>query len=80
MPDGGVVGIRTDITALKRAQAESAAANDRTRRAMAELQGRNAALEERDRALHTQNVLFDAALNNMSHGLLMRQYPNWRLC
>lgn len=70
-PDGGVVGIRTDISALKHAQTDLAAANDRVQQAMSELQLRNAALMERDRALHTQNVLFDAALNNMPHGLLM---------
>ena len=70
-PTGEVVGIRTDITMLKQAQADLIDANDRAQRAMIELQGQNAALVERDQALGTQNVRFDAALNNMSHGLLM---------
>lgn len=48
--NGGIVGIRTDITEFKRVLAE---------------------LVERDKALLTQNELFDAAVNNMSHGLLM---------
>lgn len=69
--NGGVVGIRTDITAMKKALAELAAANERVHRTAAELQAHNAALLERDRALRTQNLLFDAALNNMPHGLLM---------
>jgi diguanylate cyclase (GGDEF)-like protein len=71
IPDGGTVGIRTDITDIKRAQANLAAANERARHAMEEVQQQNVALRERDRALHIQNVLFDAALNNMSQGLLM---------
>ncbi len=70
-PDGGVVGIRTDITALKQALARLAEANERAQEAMQEAQDQNAALLERDRALHIQNVLFDAALSNMSQGLLM---------
>ncbi len=68
---GGTVGIRTDITDLKRALSNLAAANERARHAMEEVQLQNIALRERDRALHIQNVLFDAALNNMSQGLLM---------
>jgi diguanylate cyclase (GGDEF)-like protein len=71
IPGGGSVGIRTDITDLKRAQSNLAAANERARHAMEEVQQQNVALRERDRALHIQNVLFDAALNNMSQGLLM---------
>jgi diguanylate cyclase (GGDEF)-like protein len=71
IPDGGTVGIRTDITDLKHALANLAAANERARHAMEEVQLQNLALRERDRALHIQNVLFDAALNNMSQGLLM---------
>ncbi len=71
MPDGGVVGIRTDITNLKQALSNLAAANERAGHAMEEVQLQNVALRERDRALHVQNVLFDAALNNMSQGLLM---------
>ncbi|MGY2051020.1 bifunctional diguanylate cyclase/phosphodiesterase [Methylobacterium sp. JK268] len=68
---GETVGIRTDITALKTALDDLAAANARAGRAMAEVQAQNAALVERDRTLRTQNLLFDAALGNMSHGLLM---------
>jgi diguanylate cyclase (GGDEF)-like protein len=70
-PSGGVVGIRTDITAVKRAQAELEEANLRVREMLAELRVQNAALTERDQAIRTQNVLFTAALNNMSQGLLM---------
>src|SRR5208337_963529 len=69
--DGGTVGIRTDITDLKAALAKLEAANQRAQQAVEEVQSQNAALRERDRALHIQNVLFDAALNNMSQGLLM---------
>ena len=71
MPDGGKVGIRTDITDIKHALSNLAVANSRVNDAMAEVQLQNVALRERDRALHIQNVLFDAALNNMSQGLLM---------
>ncbi|HYZ24639.1 MAG TPA: EAL domain-containing protein [Rhodopila sp.] len=71
IPGGGSVGIRTDITNLKQAQASLEAANEKARRAMQEVELQNAALRDRDRALHVQNVLFDAALNNMSQGLLM---------
>jgi diguanylate cyclase (GGDEF)-like protein len=71
IPGGGTVGIRTDISDIKRAQANLAAANERAQHAMEEVQQQNIALRERDRALHIQNVLFDAALNNMSQGLLM---------
>lgn len=70
-PHGGTVGIRTDITDLKRALSNIGAANERAQHAIEEVQQQNVALRERDRALHTQNVLFDAALNNMSQGLLM---------
>jgi len=70
-PDGGTVGIRTDITDLKRASSNLAAANERVQQAMEEVQLQNVALRERDQAMHIQNVLFDAALNNMSQGLLM---------
>jgi diguanylate cyclase (GGDEF)-like protein len=70
-PDGGSVGIRTDITDMKLAISRLATANDRARDAMAEAQSQNVALRERDRELHIQNMLFDAALNNMSQGLLM---------
>ena len=71
MPDGGVVGIRTDITALKQVLSNLASANERVGQAMEEVQLQNLALRERDQALHVQNMLFDAALNNMSQGLLM---------
>ncbi|GJE01168.1 bifunctional diguanylate cyclase/phosphodiesterase [Methylobacterium isbiliense] len=68
---GEIVGIRTDITALKGALDDLAAANARAHAAMAEVQAQNDALLERDRSLRKQNLLFDAALSNMSHGLLM---------
>ena len=71
IPDGGRVGIRTDITDLKLALANLEAANERARHAVEEVQLQNTALRDRDRALRIQNVLFDAALNNMSQGLLM---------
>jgi diguanylate cyclase (GGDEF)-like protein len=77
-PNGGTVGIRTDITAFKQASADLVAANARVQQAMAELERQNFALRERDQALHTQNVLFNAALNNMSHGLLMTD-TNYRV-
>jgi diguanylate cyclase (GGDEF)-like protein len=70
-PDGGTVGIRTDITDLKRALFNLAAANERAQQAMNEVQTQNVTLQERDRSMLVQNVLFDAALNNMSQGLLM---------
>ena len=70
-PDGGIVGIRTDISDLKAALAKLEAASERAQQAVAEVQLQNTALRQRDRALHIQNVLFDAALNNMSQGLLM---------
>jgi diguanylate cyclase (GGDEF)-like protein len=70
-PDGGTVGIRTDITDIKKAMSDIEAANARALHAMEEVQAQNLTLRERDRALHIQNVLFDAALNNMSQGLLM---------
>nr|WP_294525860.1 EAL domain-containing protein [uncultured Rhodopila sp.] len=71
MQDGCIVGIRTDITNLKHAQSDLAAASRRVQEAMQEVQQQNIALRERDRALNIQNMLFDAALNNMSQGLLM---------
>ena len=71
IPGGGCVGIRTDITNMKKTLANLEAANERARQAMEEVQLQNAALREGDRALQTQNVLFNAALNNMSQGLLM---------
>ena len=70
-PDGLTVGIRTDITDLKHAQTDLAAANQRVQAAMLEVREQNVTLMERDRALNLQNVLFDAALNNMSQGLVM---------
>jgi diguanylate cyclase (GGDEF)-like protein len=71
LKDGGIVGIRTDITAIKKAQAELAEATEQAREAAEEARRQNLALRERDRELHVQNALFEAALNNMSHGLLM---------
>jgi diguanylate cyclase (GGDEF)-like protein len=70
-PDGGVVGIRTDITDLKAALSKLEVANERAQLAVEETQQQNATLRERDRTLNIQNVLFDAALNNISQGLLM---------
>jgi diguanylate cyclase (GGDEF)-like protein len=55
--NGGTVGIRTDITALRKALDELAAANGRVNETMDELR--------------RQNLLFDTALNTMPHGLLM---------
>ena len=71
IPTGGIVGIRTDITAMKQTLSELALANQRVSGAMSELRTQHEALVERDETLRSQNVLFDAALNNMSQGLLM---------
>ena len=71
MADGCVVGMRTDITAVKQAQSDLAAAHDLARVAMTEVQQQNIILTEREEALESQYLRFDAALNNMSHGLLM---------
>ena len=71
LKDGGIVGIRTDITAIKRAQVELAEATNKAREAAEEARRQNLALRERDGELLVQNALFEAALNNMSHGLLM---------
>ncbi len=54
---GGYVGIRTDITAFKKALNDLADANGKV----------GIMLEERE----TRTKLFDAALNNMTQGLLM---------
>jgi diguanylate cyclase (GGDEF)-like protein len=51
-------------TALISAHTAAARANE-------DLAAQNAALRNRDEALRVQNARFDAALNNMSHGLLM---------
>ncbi|CAH1672385.1 Diguanylate cyclase (GGDEF) domain-containing protein [Hyphomicrobiales bacterium] len=48
MTDGGIVGIRTDITALKGALADLAAANARANEAMAEARQQNTALIEQE--------------------------------
>ena len=71
MASGGFVGIRTDITKLKQTLSELAEANEQVRLTMAEMKLQNAALLERDIALRTKNFLFETALSNMSHGLLM---------
>ncbi|TDR90383.1 putative bifunctional diguanylate cyclase/phosphodiesterase [Enterovirga rhinocerotis] len=71
MASGGTVGIRTDITPLKLALAELAAANARAEAAAAEANARSQALRQRDEALDSSHALFEAALNNMSHGLTM---------
>jgi diguanylate cyclase (GGDEF)-like protein/PAS domain S-box-containing protein len=68
---GGIVGMRTDITQSKRVLAELAEAHERLRLTLSELSNQNAVLRERDCALRTQNMLFDAAIANMPHGLLM---------
>ncbi|MEJ1159942.1 putative bifunctional diguanylate cyclase/phosphodiesterase [Prosthecomicrobium sp. N25] len=60
--NGGYVGIRTEITALKKALSEVALANEKVRATMAEMQH--------------QNLLFDTALRNMPHGLLMVDAEN----
>ncbi len=54
---GGSVGIRTDITALKKTMTELGAARDQLQSMMS--------------TVERQNAWFDAALNNMSQGLLM---------
>ncbi len=56
-PDGGHVGIRTDITPIKRAMADLASATTRAEEASAEAQ--------------IQGARFHAALDNMSQGLCM---------
>jgi diguanylate cyclase (GGDEF)-like protein len=56
-PDGGHVGIRTDITPLKRAMADLAAATARAEQAMQDAR--------------IQGTRLHAALENMSHGLCM---------
>jgi diguanylate cyclase (GGDEF)-like protein/PAS domain S-box-containing protein len=69
--NGGIVGMRTDITESKRMLADLAEAHEQLRRTLSELSNQNAVLRERDCALRTQNMLFDAAIANMPHGLLM---------
>lgn len=51
MPDGRIVGIRTDITPLKRALAEVEFASGQAHLAAEETRRQNEALQERDRAL-----------------------------
>ena len=70
-PTGGIVGIRTDITVIKQTMAELADANQRVSQAIEEVRLQNVALTERDQELRVRNMLFTAALNNMSQGLLM---------
>lgn len=48
MVDGGIVGIRTDITALKQAHADLSAASARANEAVEEAQRQNAALVEQE--------------------------------
>ncbi|HET7883428.1 MAG TPA: EAL domain-containing protein [Acetobacteraceae bacterium] len=71
IPTGGIVGIRTDISTMKQTLSDLAQAKDRVSSAMAELKVQHDVLIERDETLHNQNMLFDAALNNMSQGLVM---------
>jgi diguanylate cyclase (GGDEF)-like protein len=70
-PTGGIVGIRTDITVIKQTMAELADANERVSLAVEEVRLHNMALTERDQEMRVQNMLFTAALNNISQGLLM---------
>ena len=51
--------------------AELADANERASQAIEEVRLQNVALTERDQELRVRNMLFTAALNNMSQGLLM---------
>lgn len=55
--NGGIVGIRTDVTEMKWTLNELSLANARIQEALHDI--------------GTRNILFDAALNNMSQGLLM---------
>ena len=64
-------GDRTDITFLKNTTADIAAANERIQQTMEALRVQNGTLTERDQELRVRNMLFTAALNNMSQGLLM---------
>ncbi|WP_426954363.1 EAL domain-containing protein [Muricoccus radiodurans] len=70
-PDGGVVGIRTDVTAARTMLHELEQAHEAANSAIREVQRRNDTLQERDRELNKQNSLFNAALNNMAQGLCM---------
>lgn len=56
---------------LRAKRAELKAANETVAAANNELQIQNDELRSRDEALRIQNNRFDAALNNMSHGLVM---------
>jgi len=56
---------------LRAKRAELKAANETVAAANLELQLQNDELRSRDEALRIQNTRFDAALNNMSHGLVM---------
>ena len=68
----GLVGALTwHNRLLKRTHGQLAAANRAVEEANTELRRRNERLMEKERALNSQNVLFDAALNHMSQGLCM---------
>jgi diguanylate cyclase (GGDEF)-like protein/PAS domain S-box-containing protein len=56
---------------LQVAGAALTSAHSAVAKANEDLAAQNAALRNRDEALRIQNTRFDAALNNMSHGLLM---------
>ena len=56
---------------LKRTASDLASANQAVAFANQELRARNRRLVEKEDALRSQNMLFDAALNNMSQGLCM---------
>lgn len=63
--------LRQSTGDLQQAADDLAAANDAVAAANRELKQQNRLLSEKEDALLAQNVLFDAALNNMSQGLCM---------
>ncbi|MFC0388427.1 putative bifunctional diguanylate cyclase/phosphodiesterase [Muricoccus vinaceus] len=63
--------VRALVLDLTRTGERLAAANERVQEAVSALTEQNTTLEARDAELLRQNRLFEAALNNMSHGLGM---------
>jgi len=63
--------VQTLVNRLQVTTHNLAAANTRVKETMSEVQLQNCILKERDHTLNTQNVRFDAALNNMSQALCM---------
>ncbi|MFC0386890.1 PAS-domain containing protein, partial [Muricoccus vinaceus] len=63
--------VRALVLDLTRTGERLAAANERVQEAVSALTEQNATLKERDAEMLRQNRLFEAALNNMSHGLGM---------